>query len=32
MAEDLTLKWLDIAREIQQLAQTGAAFAVTDYK
>jgi len=32
MAEDLTLKWLDIAREIQQLAQTGAAFAVTDYE
>ena len=25
-------KWLDIAREIQQLAQTGAAFAVTDYE
>lgn len=32
MAEDLTLKWLDIAREIQQLSQTGAAFAVTDYE
>jgi ADP-ribose pyrophosphatase YjhB (NUDIX family) len=27
-----TLLWLDIAREIQQLAQTGAAFAVTDYE
>jgi ADP-ribose pyrophosphatase YjhB (NUDIX family) len=27
-----TLKWLNIAREIQQLAQTGAAFAVTDYE
>ena len=27
-----TLKWLDIAREIQQLSQTGAAFAVTDYE
>jgi len=27
-----TLKWLGIAREIQQLAQTGAAFAVTDYE
>lgn len=26
------LKWLEIAREIQQLAQTGAAFAVTDYE
>jgi len=25
-------KWLEIAREIQQLAQTGAAFAVTDYE
>lgn len=25
-------KWLKIAREIQQLAQTGAAFAVTDYE
>jgi len=25
-------KWLNIAREIQQLAQTGAAFAVTDYE
>jgi len=27
-----TFKWLAIAREIQQLAQTGAAFAVTDYE
>ena len=27
-----TIKWLGIAREIQQLAQTGAAFAVTDYE
>lgn len=25
-------KWLDIAREIQQLSQTGSAFAVTDYE
>ena len=25
-------KWLEIAREIQQLAQTGLAFAVTDYE
>ncbi len=25
-------KWLSIAREIQQLSQTGAAFAVTDYE
>jgi|WetSurMetagenome_2_1015567.scaffolds.fasta_scaffold34059_3 ADP-ribose pyrophosphatase YjhB (NUDIX family) len=32
MAEDFTLKWLTIARELQQLAQTGAAFAVTDYE
>lgn len=27
-----TFKWLEIAREIQQLSQTGAAFAVTDYE
>lgn len=27
-----TLKWLDIAREIQQLSQTGAAFANNDYE
>lgn len=27
-----TFKWLDIAREIQQLSQTGLAFAVTDYE
>lgn len=27
-----TFKWLEIAREIQQLAQTGAAFAVNDYE
>jgi ADP-ribose pyrophosphatase YjhB (NUDIX family) len=26
------LNWLDIAREIQQLSQTGAAFAITDYE
>jgi ADP-ribose pyrophosphatase YjhB (NUDIX family) len=32
MIEELTPKWLSIAREIQQLAQTGAAFAVTDYE
>jgi ADP-ribose pyrophosphatase YjhB (NUDIX family) len=32
MTENLTPKWLEIAREIQQLAQTGAAFAVTDYE
>ncbi len=25
-------KWLEIARELQQLSQTGAAFAVTDYE
>lgn len=31
MAEK-NFKWLDIAREIQQLSQTGAAFAVTDYE
>ena len=30
--EQKTFKWLEIAREIQQLAQTGAAFAVTDYE
>ena len=30
--EEQTTKWLKIAREIQQLAQTGAAFAVTDYE
>jgi len=30
--KSLKFKWLDIAREIQQLAQTGAAFAVTDYE
>jgi ADP-ribose pyrophosphatase YjhB (NUDIX family) len=27
-----SFKWLNIAREIQQLAQTGSAFAVTDYE
>ncbi len=27
-----TFKWLEVAREIQQLAQTGSAFAVTDYE
>jgi ADP-ribose pyrophosphatase YjhB (NUDIX family) len=30
--EEQTSKWLTIAREIQQLAQTGAAFAVTGYE
>ena len=30
--EEQTTKWLGIAREIQQLSQTGAAFAVTDYE
>lgn len=30
--KNLSFKWLEIAREIQQLAQTGAAFAVTDYE
>ena len=30
--EEQTIKWLGIAREIQQLSQTGAAFAVTDYE
>jgi ADP-ribose pyrophosphatase YjhB (NUDIX family) len=30
--EEQSTKWLGIAREIQQLAQTGAAFAVTDYE
>ena len=30
--EDKQTKWLEIAREIQQLSQTGAAFAVTDYE
>jgi len=30
--KSLKFKWLDIAREIQQLSQTGAAFAVTDYE
>jgi ADP-ribose pyrophosphatase YjhB (NUDIX family) len=32
MVEEKTPKWLKIAREIQQLSQTGAAFAVTDYE
>ena len=32
MTENLTPKWLTIAREIQQLSQTGSAFAVTDYE
>lgn len=32
MEEEHISKWLTIAREIQQLAQTGAAFAVTDYE
>ncbi len=30
--EEKTPKWLMIAREIQQLSQTGAAFAVTEYE
>ena len=30
--EDKSFQWLEIAREIQQLAQTGTAFAVTDYE
>lgn len=30
--ENKSFKWLEIAREIQQLSQTGAAFAVTDYE
>ncbi|HCY74361.1 MAG TPA: NUDIX hydrolase [Ignavibacteriales bacterium] len=30
--EEQSTKWLAIAREIQQLAQTGYAFAVTDYE
>jgi ADP-ribose pyrophosphatase YjhB (NUDIX family) len=32
MTEDLIPKWLEIARDIQQLSQTGAAFAVNDYE
>ena len=32
MTENLMPKWLTIAREIQQLSQTGSAFAVTDYE
>lgn len=32
MKEEQTPKWLAIAREIQQLSQTGSAFAVTDYE
>lgn len=32
MTENLTPKWLEIARELQQLSQTGAAFAVTGYE
>jgi ADP-ribose pyrophosphatase YjhB (NUDIX family) len=32
MVEEKIPKWLKIAREIQQLSQTGAAFAVTDYE
>lgn len=32
MTENLTPKWLTIARDIQQLSQTGAAFAVTEYE
>jgi len=32
MAEELIPKWLEVAREIQQLAQTGSAFAVTEYE
>lgn len=30
--DEKEFKWLKIAREIQQLSQTGAAFAVTDYE
>ena len=30
--ENKSFKWLDVAKEIQQLAQTGNAFAVTDYE
>ena len=30
--EDKIPKWLKWAREIQQLSQTGLAFAVTDYE
>ncbi|MFZ1518229.1 MAG: NUDIX hydrolase [Ignavibacteriaceae bacterium] len=29
---NFNFKWLEIAREIQQLSQTGAAFSVTDYE
>ena len=29
---NLSFKWLEVAREIQQLSQTGLAFAVTDYE
>lgn len=32
MAEELKFKWLEIAREIQQLSQTGLAFASNDYE
>ncbi len=32
MVEEKIPKWLKISREIQQLSQTGAAFAVTDYE
>jgi ADP-ribose pyrophosphatase YjhB (NUDIX family) len=32
MVEEKNLLWLRIAREIQQLSQTGSAFAVTDYE
>jgi ADP-ribose pyrophosphatase YjhB (NUDIX family) len=32
MIEEKIPKWLKIAREIQQLSQTGTAFAVTDYE
>jgi ADP-ribose pyrophosphatase YjhB (NUDIX family) len=32
MTENLMPKWLTIAREIQQLSQTGSAFAITDYE
>ena len=30
--ENKSFKWLEIAREIQQLSQTGMAFAVTEYE
>ncbi len=32
MEEDKIPQWLEWAREIQQLSQTGLAFAITDYE